>query len=328
MTVLVTGASGVVGLNLVEALLGEGETVAAFSTLPIPPAARAAFATLPGSLKEIAGDVRDRAAIDAAVAATRPAAVVHAAAATPGARQESERFAATVEINIAGTAHMLEAASRAKVERFVLLSSGAVYGDNAFAPGLLDEDKTVPAPATLYAVSKYAAERLGLRYRAIARLNLVAARIGTVFGPWERDTGMRETLSPMYRCLKLAEAGREAILERASLRDWIYSRDAAGAICALLKRRAPEPHLFNVGPGEVSSVEAWCDALAAQYPGFRWRIAAHPGEANVEFHGARDRSPYAVARLFEHVGFRPQFPPAAAYADYIAWAKGAGRGFA
>ena len=63
MSILVTGAAGFVGLNLLEALLGRGESVVAFDRQPLPAAARADFAALSGRLRAVSGDVRDRDAI-------------------------------------------------------------------------------------------------------------------------------------------------------------------------------------------------------------------------------------------------------------------------
>ncbi|HTP94589.1 MAG TPA: NAD-dependent epimerase/dehydratase family protein, partial [Burkholderiales bacterium] len=65
MTTIVTGAAGFVGLNIVEALLSRGEDVVAFDLAPPPPAARAEFASRPGRLRVVEGDVRDDGALAA-----------------------------------------------------------------------------------------------------------------------------------------------------------------------------------------------------------------------------------------------------------------------
>lgn len=320
MKVLVTGASGFIGLNVVEALLGRGDDVVAFSHAPMPDAAKRAFRALPGRCIEALGDVRDERSLAAAFDAHSPRAIVHAAALTPGPGTERSVAAATVEVNVLGTVRVLEAASRGEVERAVLLSSAAVYGDNAFGPEPLDEARIAPLPRTLYGITKLAAERLGLRHRDIAGLNLVAARLAAAFGPWERDTGVRETLSPFFQALRLARGGAEAVLPRRAKLDWIYSRDAADAILALLDRRAAEPAALNVGPGFQIELHAFCDALARRYAGFRWRLGPE-AEATVNLHGARDRAPLATERLRREVGWSPRFDAASAFDDYLDWAE-------
>ena len=59
MAILVTGGTGFVGLNLVEALLARGDSVVILSNGPLPGMAEPVFARLPGRLTVIAGDVRD-----------------------------------------------------------------------------------------------------------------------------------------------------------------------------------------------------------------------------------------------------------------------------
>ncbi|NIP74154.1 MAG: NAD(P)-dependent oxidoreductase, partial [Gammaproteobacteria bacterium] len=57
MTVLVTGGSGFVGLNVLQQLLERGEEVVNFSLTPPPPAAQTLFSSLPGTLHTVEGDV-------------------------------------------------------------------------------------------------------------------------------------------------------------------------------------------------------------------------------------------------------------------------------
>lgn len=319
MRIVVTGASGFVGLNVVEAALARGEEVVAAADTPLPAEALAAFARLPGRLRVETLDVVDAAAVRGLFERHRPQTLFHGAALTPGPLQERERAARTLQVNIAGTAIVLDAAARVGVERVVYPSSVAVYGTNAFSGGLLDEETTVPQPQTIYAITKYAGEKTALRFREIAGLNIVAARLGQVFGPWERETGVRETLAPMWQILSLAERGEEAVLPRRCARDFVYSRDVAGAVLALLDRRDAEPAIVNVGPGRVWAVEEWCAEAARALPGLRWRLA-RPGEAgNVNLHGDRDRAAVAVHRLTGAVGFTPTFFLAESARDYAEW---------
>jgi nucleoside-diphosphate-sugar epimerase len=320
MRVLVTGAAGFVGLNVVEALLARGDDVIAFGDVAIPAPARAAFAASRGTCIETIGDVRDARAVSEAVESHSPNAIVHAAALTPGPRTEQSMTAAAVEVNVLGTVRVLEAAARNRIERVVLLSSAAVYGDSGFGPEPLDESQTPPRPRTLYAVTKHAAEAIGLRYGRTAELSVAAARLVAAFGPWERDTGVRETLSPFLQALRIARQGGEAVLARPATLDWIYSRDAASAILALVDLRAPEPEVVNVGPGYRTGIAAFCDALARRYPGFRWRLGDEQ-EATVDLHGARDRTSVAIARLRRDAGWSPRFDAASAFRDYLDWVE-------
>src|SRR6185295_19202641 len=141
-----------------------------------------------------------------------------------------------------------EMAARHGVQRVVYPSSGSVYGANAFGPEPLDEVATPPMPESIYAISKLAAERSALRFRTIAGLDVIAARLGTVFGPWERDTGVRETLSPQWQVMRLLDQGREVILPTPGRRDWIYARDVAAAILTLLDKVTLPSSVINIAP--------------------------------------------------------------------------------
>lgn len=320
MSVLVTGASGFIGLNIVEALLERGDDVIAFSDAVMPERAREGFGALRGRCTEATGNVRDARSVSELFEIYSPRTVIHAAALTPGPRTERAMTAAAIEVNVLGTVHVLESAARHRIERVVLLSSAAVYGASGFGAEPLDEGQTPPSPLTTYGITKYAAEQLGLRYLEKVGLPVIAARLAAAFGPWERDTGVRETLSPFYQALQIARRGREVVVTRAAALDWIYSRDAAGAILALLDRRAPEPAVVNVSPGFKTEFGAFCEALARWHSGFRWRVA--PGEeATVDLHGARDRTPLATARLLREVGWSPRFDAASAFLDYFDWVE-------
>jgi hypothetical protein len=167
--------------------------------------------------------------------------VLHAGVITAGVQREAEDAAGIVSVNVAGTVNVLEAARRHGVRRVVYPGSGAVYGANGFAAPLLCEEQVAPNPESLYAITKYAAERIALRFRSIAGLDVVTARLGGVFGPWEYATGQRDTLSPLLAATRLALADDEAVLEAAGRRDWIYAPDVAEALLILLEWPTPPP---------------------------------------------------------------------------------------
>jgi len=300
MRVLVTGAAGFIGLNLVEALLAQGHDVAGFDRNP-PPGNFMAFPFMEG-------DVRNLESLSGSYDA-----VVHAAAITPGGASERARMAEAIEVNVLGTVRVMEAAVRAKCRRVLFLSSASVYGANAYGEEPLDEERHLPSPVALYPVTKLAAERLALRYRELAGLDVVVARLAAAFGPWEADSGARDTLSPFFQAVQLALGGQEAVLPRRSRLDWIYSREAAAALSALLASK--EKAVVNVGPQSPYDLERFCAALSERYPKFRWRVGA---PANVDLFGPRDRSPLDTRRL-RAAGFAARFDERAAYEDYLAW---------
>jgi nucleoside-diphosphate-sugar epimerase len=321
VAILVTGAAGFVALNFLEALLGAGRAAIAFDRQPIPPAARARFARLPGRLVEVTGDIRSAANLDRAFAAGPIEAVMHAAVITAGEARERAEPETIIDVNLGGAITVLRAMQRHGVTRLVAPSSGAVYGAPDPALPVLDEETTPPRPLALYGITKLAAEQALLRLGGLEGLSVACPRLGTVYGPWEWATGLRDTLSPMWQALRAAEAGEEALLSPPHRCDYVYVRDVAAGLVALLDESAATG-VFNLGSGTASGADEWCAVVAARVPGFRWRIAA-PGEvANVITRMPRDRAPMSLARIFGATGWVPRFADMASAADdYLAWRR-------
>jgi nucleoside-diphosphate-sugar epimerase len=322
--VLVTGGAGFVGLNLVEALLARGEHVVVFGQeAALPPGAALALRDLPGRLDLVQGDVRDAAALARLFAAFAIDRLFPFAAVTAGPAREAAAPGLVLDVNLGGVVATLAAAREAGgIRRVVLPSSAAVYGASAYDHAVLDEAETPCLPISLYGVTKFAVERAGLRLAGLWGLDAVAARIGATFGPWERDTGLRDTLSPHLAIAQAARRGAAAILPEAPLPayDWVYVRDLVAGLLALLDHPAPPHRTVNLASGIdwAPGLLAATTALAARYPGFAARHA-QPGEApTIAFNETRPRGVMRIARA-QDFGWQPRFDPAAAYADYAAW---------
>ena len=147
--VLITGGSGFLGINLVRHLLGKG--VKEIVTLDVAP-----FDYPEKSrITAITGDIRDRSAVDRAMQGVRW--VVHTAAALPLYKKEE-----ILSIDIGGTETLLAAAHAAGAERFVHISSTAVYGIPDHHP-LLETDKLDGVGP--YGIAKIQAEATCAAYR-------------------------------------------------------------------------------------------------------------------------------------------------------------------
>lgn len=85
----------------------------------------------------------------------------------------------------------------------------------------------------LYGISKSAAEVIVSRICSLNGLSYVIERVATAFGPWEHDSGYRDTLSPAYQLTRKARAGERAVLLRDKTSNWHYGRDAAAALITL-----------------------------------------------------------------------------------------------
>jgi nucleoside-diphosphate-sugar epimerase len=322
MAILVTGAAGFVGLNVVEHLLRAGRHVVGLDGLDPPARALRDFARLPGRLTTVCGSIMSGADLARALTAAPIEAVIHCAVITAGAERERADPEGIVAVNVQGAVATLAAAGRAGVRRFVYPSSGAVYGTAMIGLHPVPED-TVPQPVMIYGMTKLACETLLPRIAAVQGIGFVSARLASVYGPWEYATGARDTLSPMLSTLELARAGQEAVLSRPGTGDFCYARDIAAGLVALADAPRLGQAVYNVGTGLSQSAAEWCRALAAVVPGFRWRLARDGETANAISHVAFDRGGFDISAIGRDVGCGPAYTFNQAAADYVGWASAA-----
>lgn len=324
MCTMITGSSGFVGLALTEHLLNQGETVVGFDRSAIPDYARKVFSSTPGTFIPTLGDVRDEEEIREVVRRYAPGRLVIMAAITPNQEREKSAARSIYDINVGGAISALSAAAEFNLEKVVFISSGAVYGDSGRTHTSLTEDTTPLKPETLYGMSKRAAEDALIRLADIYSMPLAVGRIGTCFGPWEQDTGVRDTLSAPLQTLSLARQSRTAILPREGTRDWLYVRDAAKAIATLLERPHWQHSHYNLGTNHQWSIAQLCDRLTTDYPEFKWRLASPQEASNVHFYSDYDRAPLDISRLAKECHFTPDYDLKNAITDYQQWIKESG----
>ncbi|XWN33849.1 MAG: NAD(P)-dependent oxidoreductase [Devosia sp.] len=327
MTSVVMGGAGFVGLNIAEALLGRGETVRLFDMGPPPEAALAHFATLPGTLQVEIGDVSRKADIGRAVKGGERC-LIYGAAITAGPARDAREPERILAVNLTGFLDTLRAAYEGGVERIINLSSSAAYGAAAFTGDILDEGTTTPDPESLYAITKFASERVTRRMAELWSCDALSVRLSGVFGRWERVTNVRDTPSPHYQVMEAALAGEDAILPRLDARDWIYAPDVAAGIIALRDAERPSHPIYNVSTGRTHSVLAWGEALGREIPGFVCRLAEDGEAPTIDLHVGEDRKPLAVERLFQDTPFRPAFTMEGSVGDYHAFVQRFGLGSA
>jgi len=319
MAVLITGAAGFVALNVIERLLTAGRDVVGLDRIALPERARREFAALPGRFTLIGGSILSDADLRRAFNISPIEAVIHCAVITAGSAREKADPETIVAVNVQGAVVTLMVAARRGVPRFVYPSSGAIYGAAARDVPLIDEDAVLPAPVSLYGLTKRAAETLLPRVAETQGMRFTAARLGSVYGPWEYATGVRDTLSPMLQVLECARHGEQAVLGPAWRGDFVYSRDVADGLVRLADAPALTRTVYNLGSGRLGSAETWCDAVARVTSGFRWRHARAGEVGNVDSHTGFHRGPMAIGKLRRDTNHVPGYDFPAAAADWLAW---------
>lgn len=319
MSILITGGSGFVGLNMVERLLMRGESVVAYGKEQPSAPAMQYFQTLGGTFVSEIGDVCDAVRLREIMRKYGVRRVVHGAAITAGLERERTNPHSIIQVNLLGTLEVLEAACELGIERVIQLGTGSVYGSSVKTEGTLSPEHDTPQPDSLYGISKYAAERLAVRYRKTRNLDVSVARLGVVFGRWEYDTGVRDTLSIPYHLIRMAQQGVDARLAPVLPNDWVYAPDVAQAVQGLLEAPSLSFDVYQVGTGKAWSVQEWCELLAKQFPGFRYEFVADPQQANIGRVTPTPRAPFSIDRLRIDTGYKPEFEAVKALSDYLQW---------
>jgi nucleoside-diphosphate-sugar epimerase len=232
----VTGATGFIAGHLIPRLLGAGHRVYAAGHDP------ARLARLQGA-EPVLVDLRAQEIAPALP--PRASAVIHLAQANvPVPERASELF----EVNTGSTARLLDYARRAGVERFVLASSGSVYGGGD-RPWREDD---YPRGDDLYAATKLASERLVQAYQG--EFGTTILRLFAPYGP-----GQQRRLVP--RLIQRVRDGQPVTLQegRGPRFNPIFVTHVVDVIEQALA--AEGHHLVNLGGDDILSVRAMAETI-------------------------------------------------------------------
>lgn len=261
MKVLITGVTGLLGSHLAEYLarLAPDTELYGFKRWRTP---RSSLAALGESLQLIEGDVTDGVSVSAAVEQVRPDRIFHYAAQSYSQESLSAPYV-TLETNLTGTVHVLEAARRFCPEaRILVAGSSAAYGM------VRPEDAPVAEghplrPTTPYGVSKAAQELVAQQYALPHGLHVSIARFFLQVGPRQAE---RTSIQTFARQIAEIERGeREPEVRVGNLwpvRDFTDARDSARAAWLLTEHGEPG-EAYNVCSGVGLTMQVILDALLA-----------------------------------------------------------------
>lgn len=317
MNILIFGGTGFVGINIASALLVRGHAVTLFDRIGLHRAAQQAFAGYGDALSVVEGDITEACGVEAVIARGFDA-IILGAAITAGPAREATDPQSILQVNLMAQLPVLMAARQHHVGRIINLSSGSALGAAAFRHALLDEE-TPCEPVSLYAVTKYASERVTARLAALWQADFISVRLSGVFGPWERATGVRDTLSPQSQIVAALRQRKEAVLPRLGIRDWIYAPDVADAVTLLAGAPKLRHRLYNISTGSEWPALQWGQHLADLNPGFVCRLARSNEAPTIDLHTDADRAPLSIARMEEEFGWRARFGCADSAADLNEW---------
>ena len=190
-TILVTGAAGFIGSNLVKRLMEDvkGATIVGIDNMNDyydvslkDYRLRQLEALVPEGTtwKFVRGDIADKQAIDTLFEEYHPQVVVNLAA-QAGVRYSITNPEAYIQSNLIGFYNILEACRNHPVEHLVYASSSSVYGTNKKVP--YSTDDKVDNPVSLYAATKKSNELMAHAYSKLYNIPSTGLRFFTVYGP-------------------------------------------------------------------------------------------------------------------------------------------------
>jgi dTDP-L-rhamnose 4-epimerase len=294
---LITGGAGFIGTRLVARLESLGD-VCVFDCLhPQVHGENASEPSLPSGAVFVRGDVRDAEALARAFREFSPTVVFHLAAET-GTGQSFDEVSRYCEANVTGTARLIEAmrAQGAGVERVVLASSRAVYGEGPYrfpdgsirlasarsparmangdfsirAPGG-EVVSPVPsaarhgvAPSSVYGATKLMQEYLLQQTASVAAWSTAVLRLQNVYGPGQSLRNPYTGVLSIFCSQLLAGQGIEVFEDGEITRDFVFVDDVVEALIqAADPARAASEAAIDIGSGEPGTILAAARKLAA-----------------------------------------------------------------
>ncbi|MGH9153487.1 MAG: NAD-dependent epimerase/dehydratase family protein [Acidimicrobiales bacterium] len=348
--VLVSGGAGFIGCPLTTRLLEEGYDVFALDCLheqvhQAPGRPR----RLPEAVVLLPGDVTRCGDVEAALRLARPEVLVHLAAET-GTGQSLTAAALHANVNVTGTAHLLDGLARSGlVEHVVLASSRAVYGEGSwtgaagpFSPELRTRHQleraqwepvspdgspatplpsragtTEPRPASIYAATKLAQEHLAGAWAAGHGIPLSVLRLQNVFGPGQSLSNPYSGVAVLFAATALRGEAIDVYEDGGILRDFVFVDDAVQALVAAVERPPVARRTLDIGSGATTRlvdlarhVAARCDAPEPVVSG-RFR----PGDVRA--------ASCDISAAAEHLDYQPTWTLERGVDALLAWVQAA-----
>lgn len=244
MNFLITGAAGFLGSALANQLSREGHQVRGLDDLSTgDPQA------LSPDVHFTRGDVNDRPKLWTLLQEVD--CVYHLAARV--SVQESVLYPREYNaVNVGGAVSLMEAMRDVGVRRVVLVSSGAIYGDQADQPL---RESMPPNPGSPYAVSKLAAEYYVNTIGDLWKIETVSLRVFNAYGPGQHLPASHPPVVPYFLRQAIHHGSLVIHANGNQTRDYVYVDDVVSAMVAASTAPNLDGAVINVGSGRETSVQ-------------------------------------------------------------------------
>ena len=254
MNFLVTGGAGFIGSNLVERLLGRGDSVRILDNFST--GKRENISGFEGDVKVIEGDIRDIETVQRAMKGVDFC--LHHAAVTSVTRS-IENPIDTSEVNIEGTLKVLLSAKELGGVKVVYAGSASVYGNN---PVLPRREDLIPEPVSPYAVSKFSGECYCRMFYKTFSIPVVILRYFNVFGKRQRENSPYSAVIPKF--IQAMREGEKPIIygDGSQTRDFTHVENVVNAVLLACEKDEANGEIFNIACGKKVSINELLNCLS------------------------------------------------------------------
>ena len=306
---LVTGGAGFIGSHLVEALVDAGCEVSVLDNLSGGHLSN--LDSVKSSISFFENDIRQ---IDALAQSAAGCEVIFHLAAVVAVQQTIDDPLNSTMVNDIGTLNVLETARKANVQRVVLASSCAVYGDD---PRLPKDESMTPMPASPYAVHKLSAEHYLRVYGELFGLKNASLRFFNVFGPRQDPSSPYSGVISIFMSKAASHQAPVIYGDGNQTRDFVYVKDVVNALLQAAQTDHQTGGVYNIGSGSRVTINRLWE-LIASLSGQRSEPIYQPARAGDILHSVGD-----IAKARSMLSFANEFSLEQGLELTLEWYRGA-----
>ena len=351
MKILITGGAGFIGSNLALALISKGHKITVLDNLSnqihgdIPEKTSSLYRSIKDKVVFIKGTVTSRSDWNKAIKGQDV--IVHLAAET-GTGQSMYRIVRYTEVNVLGTAILLDILANEKhnVKKIVVASSRSVYGEGKYIhpelgavyPNQRDEEDMLANnfevtykgqsnlklvgtdelskthPSSLYGITKLNQEQMIMTISPTLGIAPVALRFQNVYGPGQSLSNPYTGILSIFSTQIRNKNGINIFEDGKETRDFVFIDDVVSATILVIEREEANNEIFNVGTGVATDVLTVAKILIRAY-----NINV-PVKITGEFRLGDIRHNYAdMSKMKELLNFQPKVSFENGIKKFINW---------
>lgn len=313
--ILVTGAAGFIGSNLVEDLLAHDNQVVGLDNLSTGYRKNLEPYRSNPNFTFIEGDIRDAKVCAKSVDGVDY--VMHQAALGSVPRSIDDPVT-TNDVNINGFLTMLVAARDAKVKRFVFATSSSVYGDEQSLP---KEESRIGKPLSPYAVTKGVNENYARVFGELYDTETIGLRYFNVFGKHQDPDGAYAAAIPKFIRHFIRHQAPTIHGDGTQSRDFTYIKNVihANHIAALSSNPVAVNEVYNVAFGESTNLNELVNVLQELLSQFDGSIGSIDVKYGPERVGDVRHSLASTVKAKALLGYRPEYDLKSGLVEAIEW---------